>query len=1470
MTSTLLRGLLLPLLAAVAVAQRPPARELYQPMEFVTGQDDNLFSLLRSQEDLHEWELALEELDLGDATAAVERLHRLLQREIGGVAPVAPGRFVGLRLAVITTLTNMSPGAKDAYENLVQREAGYLVERAPHTLLPEQLELLATRYPTSRAGQAARIRLGDLALESGRGNVAIGHFRRALDATAIGSREEQSLVERIHAARTLLEPGRARTEARGERLPDSAADVLAVMPQTADRTGWFAVGGGGDGRTPMSAPAGSPLPNTPEAIYAPGFDRAYSGRYAMAPVGDLDGIYVNTGRKLITMDVLRNCKAWESVAPLQDDDSDYRRDDQGEVNHDMVLAAAYGDDVVVAPLQVPERSANVHFHNNFRILTKIPQRRLFGFSRSTGKMLWAHFDHLDGPRARRFRGHDACGPPLVAGDTVYVPIHDRSGAIAFAVAAYDLATGEPKWRRLVCSSQQEVNMFGNARMEFAASPLCISDGVLYGASNLGVAFAVDAQSGETRWVTAYDVVKMPTTSLHRQLDRTVYFANNAPIVTAGVTCMTPLDSPYVLGIDSETGRVLWRIPADAPVSGVANDLHWLCGVIDDEFILTGRGAIAVMARADDNPFGAEPKMRQLVSPPVWQMFSSNAGTGRPAVTGDHIWVARRDSITAFDRNGNPIAQQQQLRAPRYDGGNLLLIEGIVVSLRLGSFEAFLDHRAVLAQVEERHQNTPDDPTAILRLATLRSALLPTAATAAERSGVTDLYRRGLDACRKRGMPKAHPTRAALQRELHLQATAAAKAALATHDRDALDLLAEARDTAPDMASWLEAQRLVLDHCSTDPRRLAAELDRLEQHGAGAVMRTATGTEPVRAYVLYRRAELPATPEQRVAIWQELLEFYPTANFDGRTIAVAASAAIAELIAQHGEACYAKVAARAEQALNEAGDDPEALSAVGQRFPNSAAATKARTRVLDGAVLRGELGIACEVLAQEMNSDAVDPRVLRRVLVAASKRGNLGLCRAMTARLVSHGTAVSDWPADAGQTYGALLPQLNADLAIAPPPNRLGIPRHELARVRPRTPRESFRLVQVLLAPGFAPPADTPLFAAAGADLLAIDVHQDQPPILYALPVQFLDHVVLCGTTLIVPDLDRVFALDYRSGRLLWELPEKDGLLLDGLGVQDGVFHLGAQPSDSDGPAELIGIEPVSGCVLFERTLPGGRMRPTPKPIEGGQLLAMSADEDGTAALMRIDPLSGRTLAAIKLTDSLPHAEGIATRLYPQGLCGDAERVYLPIDSTFSGDAPRLFAIRNDGTVAWAWQGLANSRLLMAALRSDRFVVIEGSEERKGRVSILRATDGKELQTVPLGNDIDVLNWQRSYLPNPAPQTLLLSDLATPGGRERRFYCIGIEPGLPSFVESLNSEHGVIERQPQLGPDFLTFGVRPARPGPFRLYALGLADRKGAFPGGQKYVSLRTDPTYALTSVGPYTVLCCADYLVVLGPEERNR
>ena len=94
-------------------------------------------------------------------------------------------------------------------------------------------------------------------------------------------------------------------------------------------------------------------------------------------------------------------------------------------------------------------------------------------------------------------------------------------------------------------------MFGNARSEFAASPLSAHDGVLYGAANLGVCYAIEMATGRMRWISAYEVVRMPQTQLHNQMDRPVYFANSAPAVRAGVLCCTPLDSQYALGIDTE-------------------------------------------------------------------------------------------------------------------------------------------------------------------------------------------------------------------------------------------------------------------------------------------------------------------------------------------------------------------------------------------------------------------------------------------------------------------------------------------------------------------------------------------------------------------------------------------------------------------------------------------------------------------------------------------------------------------------------------------------------------------------------------------------------------------------------------------------------------------------------------------------------------------------------------------------------
>lgn len=1452
-------------------AQRVPTRVQSRPIEFTTGEQDNLFSLTRSQEDIHEWQQGQQELEAGEHAAAVERLHRLLQNETGGVVPIAPGRFLGLRLAVLTTMANLTPAAAEAYEALVQREVGALAGRSLQELDRDQLQLLAHRFPCAELGRRARLRLGDLAFARGDGLEAAQQFRLALDAVPIGSRAERVVVERMLCADALQKPATARAAAAAKLLPASGDDVLAVLPATGDSTTYPAIGGG-DGRRPMAEPAGRPRPSVTEDIEAPGFDRREAAQFAMFPVGDLDGIYVDTGRELVAYDPLRRQLAWVSRSPLQD----ARRtgDDPSEhVNTGMVLSAAIGDDVVVAALQVPDDSVNVDFQASFRIISKIPQRRLFAFSRRTGKELWSHFDQLDGPRTRRFRGHDACGPPLVLGSTVYAPVHDRSGAIAFSVGAYDLRTGEPKWRRLVCSSQQDVNMFGNALSEFAASPLAAADGVLYGSSNLGVAYAIELGSGRLRWITSYEVVRMPPTQLQNQMDRPVYFANNPPAVAAGVVCCTPLDSQYVLGLDAETGNQLWRVSADASIAGTENRVRWLAGVLDEEFVLAGRGAVAVAARPDDQNRAS---LRQLVRPEALRQRGDPAALPRPAITTDHVWFAAGDRILGFDRAGNPVDAERTIPLPHHQGGNLLFVDGFVVSLRGRAFDVLLDPKALVDRVEARLQSAADEPSAILRLARLRTALTGDGdpRDRAADDSLASLYRRGLAASARQGLPAEHPLPRALQRELFEHLFAAARAARDDGATDALERLVAARDAAPDPAAFVDVQALVLAG-TDDPHQRRVELDRLQQHARDETFPVGAGM-PVDAYVAWQRALLrDLSPTAAVAAWQELLERHGAVSLGSASAAATAEAAIAALIAANGAAVYEAQATRATAALAQAGDDLQRLRDVGQRFPNAPAAAIARLRLLDRSVEDGDLAAACDVLAQGLRSGAVAPGILRRVSVAALRRGNLGLAGAMLQRLHDHAGERSDWPADGGATYGEVQTRLAPQL-VAPPSEPPSLPLAEVGRILPRT-GQPLHAATTVVADGFAASATAPLLATTGQELLAFDLGAPGllKPQLYSVPIEFLEHVLLCGPVLVIPDLQRVLAVDNATGKELWTLPRTAGEQYDSIGVQQGVVHVVARSNTAQGDSELIGIEPLSGSVLFRRPVPGGVSQPIPKAVDG-RLIAMSTEPDGGAQWSDLDPVSGavtRTLAVTGATlqEHVRLQPGtLSTSMLPQGLTATDGRVFLPIDATSPTEAPRVVALDAGGGIAWHWLGTPGCELRLLR-RGDRIVIVERHERRPGRIVLLACADGRPLREAQLGIAPTILNWERTWLPNPAPPLLALSDRPDAGTPQRRFVVFAVDDGLPSFEVRLANDDGDVESQPVFGPDFVTFGVRSARRGAFRLYCVRLDDRTGALPSGQRQrrVELRSTQ-YGVTALGTYTVVSGTEGLVVLGPPQGGK
>jgi hypothetical protein len=595
-----------------------------------------------------------------------------------------------------------------------------------------------------------------------------------------------------------------------------------------------------------------------------------------------------------------------------------------------------------------------------------------------------------------------------------------------------------------------------------------------------------------------------------------------------------------------------------------------------------------------------------------------------------------------------------------------------------------------------------------------------------------------------------------------------------------------------------------------------------------------------------------------------------------TAASMAAAAIQRLVGEHGPGVYSAVAARADGALEAAGDDPAALRDDGDRFPNSEAAKLARVRLLDRSVKQGELGVACDVFAQGLRSGGVAPGILRRTIVAAEVRGNHGLALAMMERLRWFADERSDWPDDGGATYGAVLERLAGRIAPPPAPPALEIPEHEVSMVRVRSRQPHYRTVPLIDGDGFAIPADRPLFVRVDAELVAFDVHASaaETPVLFRRRVTFPEQLIGCGSTIVMADLERVLAFDHRSGEVLWEMPGEGGRTFDGLGTQSGVVHVAAISNAVDGAGELLGIEPLSGRVLFRRGLARHRALLLPRPSDVG-LLTLMPNADGGVLVQRVDPVGGETLDATELPAAtvrerlrLP-PERLTTREVQRAVCADDERFYLPLDRAMPGEPPRVVAIDRSGKVAWVWEGRSGTTLAMAGNRGDRLVVVETDNRLPGRILLLAAGTGEVIRTAELGQEVRLLNWDSSRLPRTAPTLLTLTDRPDPRG-PYRFVGFGIDDGQPTFEVRLSADDGEIEPTPLIGRDFVTFGVRPLNQGQYRLYTLRLNDRSGALPSGAKYQRLDMQRTHGVSSVGPYTVVASVDGLMVLGADRGPR
>ncbi len=281
------------------------------------------------------------------------------------------------------------------------------------------------------------------------------------------------------------------------------------------------------------------------------------------------------------------------------------------------------------------------------------------------------------------------GPPVIHRDRLIV-VGSRLGTTTeCSLFAFDVKSGALRWSRFLASAERIARYDArNQRTEIeraVPSAVTLADGVVYVVTNLGIAAAVDAETGSIQWLFKYGRVRLNDSDRYERFgfyDSGGWYAV-APVVFRDRLIITPEDSRflYVLARRPSADGLL-RL--NAPT--FKRDLEVLIGIdeekermilIRQEVVKALRLRLQVVAHDFD---GAE----------IWNstpLEIEERITGRPLMLARSLFLPTNKALYRFDldREGQavdfvPVPEAQLRAGDPYVFGNLSYQDGEILSV----------------------------------------------------------------------------------------------------------------------------------------------------------------------------------------------------------------------------------------------------------------------------------------------------------------------------------------------------------------------------------------------------------------------------------------------------------------------------------------------------------------------------------------------------------------------------------------------------------------------------------------------------------------------------------------------------------------------------------------------------------------------------------------------------------------------
>lgn len=591
--------------------------------------------------------------------------------------------FHPVRRLCQSLLASMAPAGIDLYRTRFESEAQAIYEDAIAARSPAALESVYTRFFVTEASGRALWAAGDLLMDQGRFRGAIQVYRDLLESYPAEFRQRLQIREtwlhfKIALCLQLLgedEGARQQLSTLAEAFPDESLrlmgelQTLAALPESAyfenstvGRTA-VAVARGNDQLIDRGTAELVPLwefrfwdtepyrdargqnesyHQTTKAIpkvdqYGPGTAIAFDGE---------DALFLDHNRLRIH-DGLSGLMHLESEGKV---DPPTPRPGQARPRvpvYDWATMPTVAVGGRVFAIQCNES-------NSQRDERALLRNTLVAMDRESARILWTSENWSDAPD--RLDDLTFLAAPTVFGDKLMVPVMHRE---SYCLQCLRQEDGAPIWRTAVHAG-------GTPYVRAPASPVTIESGVVFVLTNAGALAAIDAYTGDTRWIRRYERVhplrKKPRSNRSNQRNSNYQFvevklpgfANAELLVVDGLVVFAPADGDVVLALDASTGEPVWMAGGSSRFAPF-KDLRHLVGHNGRDLFFVSRSELVCI--------GLRSGLRRWMAtlPPDQPSWA-----GRGLVTDEFVILPGPRRLLVFDANrgGSP----RTLKLPEFSLG----------------------------------------------------------------------------------------------------------------------------------------------------------------------------------------------------------------------------------------------------------------------------------------------------------------------------------------------------------------------------------------------------------------------------------------------------------------------------------------------------------------------------------------------------------------------------------------------------------------------------------------------------------------------------------------------------------------------------------------------------------------------------------------------------------------------------------